>query len=352
MAMLLFTLVVSTIDVFVPAVVAKVAGRDAWLSVILSVFYALITWMVALALASRFPDQTVIHYSRQILGRWLGGAVGLIFIIFFFFGGASATRMMADIMATAFMSYTPLVVFAGSLVLVAGYAVFGGLEVIARVNEMLLPLGLGVLLFVGFGSLPNVDFARYLPVLERGLGPVNWGGIIIASTIAEMVIVLMLYPCVNDQPRVGISGLWAILGLGVAMQIGVLAIGLFSPEVTAVMNFPALEMVRSIKLGHAITHLDVVIMAVWMGGIFLKLALIYYVVVLGLAQWLGLSSYRPLVAPVGIWMVVFSLMGFHSLSDFITLEMKVFPGDSLFHTLLLPLFLLVAAWVRGFQRKR
>ncbi|NHM27557.1 endospore germination permease [Desulfofundulus sp. TPOSR] len=351
LAMLLFTLVISTVDVYLPAVVAGVAGRDAWITVILAVLYAFIIWAVAIGLASRFPRQTVIHYSKEVLGPILGGFIGLLLIIFFFFVGASVTRMLADVMVTAFMPSTPLVVFTTSVMLVASYAVFSGLEVIARVNEIMLPLGLAALIFVGFGSLPQVDFGRYLPLMERGLGPVNWGSIILVSTVAEIVIVLMLYPYINGQTRVGVNGLWVLLGLGAAMQIGVLAIGLFTAEVTAAMNFPALEMVRAIRLGAFMTHLDVVIVAVWVGGIFLKLALLYYVVTLGLAQWLGLSSYQPLLAPVGIWMVIYSLFAYHSIADFWALELKVFPGYSLFHTFLIPLFLLVVAWVRGWGAK-
>lgn len=351
MAMLLFTLIISTIDVYMPAVVAGVAGRDAWIAVILAVLYALIIWAVAIALASRFPRQTIIHYSRELLGPLLGSLVGILQVIFFFFIGASITRILADIMKTSFMPYTPMVVFTISVMLVASYAASGGLEVIARLNEILLPLGLAALIFVGFGSLPQVDFGNFLPVMEQGLGPVNWGGVVLVSILAEIVIVLMLYPYLSDQTRAGVNGLWALLGLGAAMQIGVLAIGLFTAEVTAAMNFPALEMVRAIRLGPLMTHPDVVIVAVWVGGIFIKLALLYYVVTLGLAQWLGLNSYQFLLAPVGIWMVVYSLVAYHSLADFWVLETKVFPGYALFHTFLIPLFLLLVAWVRGLGAK-
>ncbi|MGB9804184.1 GerAB/ArcD/ProY family transporter [Desulfofundulus sp.] len=347
LAMLLFTLVVSTIDVYLPAVVAGVAGRDAWIAIFLAVFYALIIWWVAIALASRFPRQTVIQYSKQVLGPILGGFVGLLLILFFIFVGGTIARILGDIMATAFMPRTPLVVFAAAVVVVAFYAAFCGLEVIARVNEILLPLGVAAIIFVGAACLPQVDFSNFLPVLEKGLGRVNWASIILVSILAEIVIVLMLYPYLSDQPRVGVSGLWVILGLGLAMLIGVLAIGLFSAEVTAAMNFPALEMVRSIRLGPLMTHLDVVIVAVWVGGIFIKLALLYYVTALGLAQWLGLNSYRSLLAPVGIWMVALALSAYHSLNDVFVVEARVFPGDALFHTLFIPLFLLAVARFRG-----
>nr|WP_279233432.1 endospore germination permease [Desulfofundulus thermobenzoicus] len=347
LAMLLFTMVITTADIYPPALVAGVAGRDAWLSVFMAFVYSLAVWLVAVALASRFHGQSLIHYSRRIAGPWLGGFLGLLFILFFFFMGFSLLRMLSDIMATAFMPYTPLVVFAVSAILPACYAVFCGLEVIARVNEILLPLGVGSLLFVGFGVLPDVDFAYFLPVLENGLGPVNWGAILIFNFLGEIMVVLLLYPHVTDPQRVGMHGLMALTGLGAALQIGVLAIGLFTPAITATMTYPALEMVRLITLGTMVTHLDVVMMMVWVGGIFIKLALVYYATVLGLAQWLALSDYRPLVAPVGVLMVVYSLLGYHTLADYLQMLLKVFPGYAVVHELLLPLGLLITTVVRG-----
>jgi spore germination protein KB len=110
-------------------------------------------------------------------------------------------------------------------------------------------------------------------------------------------------------------------------------------------------MVRVIRLGPQRTYLDIVIAAIWVGGIFVKVALVYYAVALGLAQWLGLRNYRPLVVPVGILMVALSVMAYHGLSDLLYTELKIFPGYSLSHALLIPLLLLVVAWLRGWRAK-
>lgn len=350
LALLLFSTVISTITVYPPSLVAGVAGRDAWLAVVLATAYTLLLWWVIAALASRFPGETAVQYARQVLGRWLGSLVGMVFIFFFFVLGFNVARVMGEIMTTAFMPRTPEVVIVAILVVLSAYAVYGGLEVIARVNEILLPVGVAVLLFVGASSLSTVDFANFLPLLEEGLRPVNWGGVLLLSFTGEVVLALMLFPFVQDREAVARDGALTIIGLGAAMQIGVLAIGLYTPEVAAKMVFPALEMVRGVSLGKLISHLDVLIMGVWIGGIFIKLAVLYYAAVLGLAQWLGLEDYRPLVAPTGVLLVAFSLLAYRTQGEYYTTAlMEVFPGQALIHEFCLPLLLLLVARLRGLR---
>jgi len=349
-AFLLITTTISTVDIYHPALVAGVSGRDSWLAVILATCAGLGIWFLALALARRFPGQTIIQYSRLVLGKWLGGAAGLLFLLFFFFIGASMLRMLPDIMTAVYMYRTPLVVFTVSLLAVSAYAVLEGLEVLMRVNELLLPLGMGTLLFVGAASLPGVDFGRYLPVLENGLGPVSWGAQLILGFLGETVIILFLFPYVADQERMAAAGVWSLAAVGAAMQVGVLAIGLFGPKVTADMTFPALEMVRLIRLGDLITNLDILMMMVWVGGIFLKFTIIYYSVCLGSAQWLDLKDYRPLVIPLGVCMAAYSLFAYHGIDDYMTMLTRTFPGNAFAHEVVLPLLLLLASLVCGPKR--
>ncbi|OAT81275.1 GerAB/ArcD/ProY family transporter [Desulfotomaculum copahuensis] len=351
LAFLIITTVISTADIYQPALVARAAGRDAWIAVIMATAAGIGIWFLCAALARRFPRETVIQYSRRVLGPWAGGAAGLAFIIFFFFTSASTTRMLSDIMNSAYMPATPLAVFSLSLLVVGAYTVLAGVEVLGRVNELLLPLGMATLLFVGAASLPGADFNRFLPVLENGPGPVGWAAVMLAGYLGEAVIILMLFPYIVDQEKTTAAGARAVAAVGAALQVGVLAIALFGPGVTADLTFPALEMVRRIKLGDLITNLDILMMMVWVGGVYLKLSTIYYVTVLGLAQWLGLRDYRPLVAPLGVCMAAFSVFAYHGIDDYTAMLTDVFPGYTFVYELVLPLLLLLAAAWRGLGKK-
>jgi spore germination protein KB len=78
-------------------------------------------------------------------------------------------------------------------------------------------------------------------------------------------------------------------------------------KITENFTFPALEAARYISVACFIEHVEVILAAIWVMGMFVKVTVFYYAMVIGLSQWLNLSDYRPVVLPVGFLIV---LMGF------------------------------------------
>src|SRR5690625_643190 len=65
-----------------PRALALAAGRDAWLSTLLGFILAgFVVWML-FSLSKRFPDKTLVEIAQHVLGRPLGIAVVLYFIVF------------------------------------------------------------------------------------------------------------------------------------------------------------------------------------------------------------------------------------------------------------------------------
>jgi hypothetical protein len=52
---------------------------------------------------------------------------------------------------------------------------------------------------------------------------------------------------------------------------------------------------RYISITDFLQNLESIIMAIWVAGTFIKISVLYYALVLGTAQWLNLSDYRPLI---------------------------------------------------------
>ncbi|MGR5984565.1 hypothetical protein ACUC2M_04945 [Bacillus cytotoxicus] len=50
----------------------------------------------------------------------------------------------------------------------------------------------------------------------------------------------------------------------------------------------------------------------WVLGAFIKISVFYYVLVLGTAQWLHLSDYRPIVFPLGFFVILIGVWAFSS----------------------------------------
>ena len=63
-------------------------------------------------------------------------------------------------------------------------------------------------------------------------------------------------------------------------------------------SVPFSTAVQYINIADFFTHLESLVMAFWIMGAFIKMAVLLYILSLGIAQWLNLSDYRPLVFPV------------------------------------------------------
>ncbi|WP_031513130.1 GerAB/ArcD/ProY family transporter [Desulfofalx alkaliphila] len=347
---IIIVVILSTADVFLPTVVAMEAGRDAWIAVIIATALALAVALIALALGLRFPNQTLVQIFHTVFGKYAGWILAFVFVLMHpVFLTAITVGQIGVILKVAFMGKTPLLVFNGIIVLAAAYAVYHGLETIARVVEILFPIGIFTLAMVGLLVLTKVDFGNYLPILENGFGPPLLGAFRLLSFLLEGIVLLMLIPYVNQPKKLIVALVWVMVLLGVSLLIGVLAIGMFGARYTAVTTFAALSMVRQIKIGGFLDHLDAVIMTIWISGIYLKLAVLYYIACIGVAQLTRCNNYRVLIVPLGILVTVSSVTWFENIPQVFAYIREVWPGQSLLFGFVLPLVVLVVAAARGLK---
>ncbi len=347
---IIITFIISTSDIFLPSVVAGLAGRDAWISVFVASAEALVIAAVAVSLSLRFPQKTLVQICLKVLGKWPGRLLALIILIGFFLNLAIFTvSQLGVILKVAFMPKTPLIIFNGTIVLIAAYAVYHGIETIGRLTELLMPLGIGMLILVGLMILPDVDFQNYRPFLEYGIGPVLSGSLRILSFLGEGVIIMMLMPYINKPQNVVRIIPLAILLLGFFLLVGVLAIGIFGASQTASLTFPALAMVRRIEIGNFLEHLDAIIMTVWISGIYIKLIVIYYICCIGFAQLANIKRYHTLIIPIGLIIATASVAWLNDIAGLVRLISYSWTGQALFYELMIPLVLLTAAVVRNLK---
>lgn len=346
-----FTFIISTVDIFIPYLVARQAGRDSWISVLISLVEMSLAAAVAIALTLRFPRRTLIEYVQYILGLWPGRLLGVLYIFFLLMIGATTLRELNEIMTIVFMQLTPKVVFGAATVVLSSYAVLCGVESIHRVNLVVLPAGVISLFFVVLFNMPNAEFARFLPVMENGLGPPVAGSIILFSNLIGSFGLLSLIPFVASPRKVIGAAAISIPALIGAMLLGTTAIAVLGPMSSQKLLMPALEMSRLIEIP-GLPRMDMLIMVGWFSGIFIKVSLIHYLLVLLSAQLACLETYRPLIIPFGVIMVALSIYMFSSVVDLVD-----FIGGSYAYFLItfgfvIPFFLFLVACIRRVKDKK
>lgn len=346
LCLIFITMVIATADVFLPSYVAQEAQQDSWISVILGCASSLLIIMMFLALGLRFPDKTIIQYSCDILGKPLGKLVGFIYLYYLVDVGTAVARELGEIFVIAMNPRAPLLIYPMITILVGSYAVARGLEVIARVNEFIVPLGLGILAFIAIANIKETDLRNYLPVLANGILPPIKGGLLIQSWLLEFVIILQLIPYVKDKKNIRKYTTVSVGILFLSMELGVLTIAVFG-KLTGELLFPALEYVRFASIGEYIQNLDITIMGVWITGIFAKTTIVYYAIVLGLSQLCGLKTFKSMILPVGLILLSISMAASERIVSLYNFLHRTLPVYSFFVAFLIPALLLVTAVIRG-----
>ncbi|MCL6478659.1 MAG: spore germination protein [Peptococcaceae bacterium] len=347
---LFFTFVISTIDIFPPHLTAQRAGRDSWISVLMAVLWSLPITATATALALRFPRRSLIEYSHMVLGLWPGRLAGLLYIFFILVFGAITVRELEEIMSITFFQQTPKIVFGAVTILLSTYLTWNGMETIGRVNGILMPIGIFFLILVGLSVFPRADLSNYLPVLENGLKPAVSGSLLLVAFLMEGLVLVSILPLTIQPVKVITATAVVLLALGSALLLGTISIPVLGLQVTARELMPALELSRLIEVP-GFSRLDILIMAGWYTGIFVKISVLHYLLVVLTAQWAGLRNYRSLIAPFGVIIVALSFLLFSNTNELVHTIGGPLVYLFLFFEFVFPLIVLITSWLRGIEEK-
>ncbi|MEW9669293.1 endospore germination permease [Ammoniphilus sp. 3BR4] len=330
---------------FIPVVLTH-AGRDGWLSLLVALGPALLVGYVIARLAQLFPGRTLVEYTEEIFGKWIGKLVSLLFIFYFFHDTTIALRGFGEFYTSAITPRTPIVVYFSAIMIMAVYAVRSGLEVLARTNQIFLVTMIPVGLLASILTQKDKDYANFLPILEYGPEPMLMGAFTLVSLFSTFIAVGMVFPYISNGKKLKRFSV-ATMAILIVMFIGPMTgpTALFGAERSVGLNFPTFQILRDMKVGE-LQRLDLLGIMLWSMGSFSKISVFLYATSLGIAQWFRLKDYRILSVPLGALMVIVSLLNSESFIEIFRFLKDTYPYYSAFIGLLLPMILLIAARFR------
>ncbi|WP_026564880.1 GerAB/ArcD/ProY family transporter [Bacillus sp. UNC41MFS5] len=316
MAIMMYPVVVATGDLLVPRMVATYAGRDLWISTMIASVTGFILVYIVSKLHERYPGKTIIQYSEQIIGRLFGKIVGFLFLCYFIFADGLNIRQYGEFIIGSFMPKTPLIVVICSMIFVCALAVRGGIEVIARSAQIFIPIVMILWVIVILLLLPNIEIKNMFPLMEDGMKPVFRGALPLANWFNHYEILAMLLPFLINPDKGMKCGVISVFGVMLTLlALNIATILILGGSITS-YTYPVFSIVRYISMATFFEHVEAIVIAIWVAGAFVKISMYYYVLVIGTSQWLGLSNYRPLVFPLGIYITLYSIWVAPNLQEF------------------------------------
>ncbi len=267
--------------------------------------------------------------------------IGLLYLFFFIHIAAVILAEFGFMLNDVFLRRTPMHVISIVTILAVGFTVRKGLETIARMNQLLFPIGIGLLLITVLLTLNKMNFLYFLPILENGFVPVLKGSMPILLWFGEIVILLIIYPQIMDKENAGRSIFYSLAALLVFMLLGTLSIAIFSAQETANFRYPALEMIKIIRIREFFQRFDTFFIALWIGGIYLKIVIFYYVSAVLCSHLFRLQHYKHTAFPIGSLIAVFSLIQFQNTTELGHFLRTIAPFYLYTFEIFIPLLLLV-----------
>ncbi|MEK5037112.1 GerAB/ArcD/ProY family transporter [Sporosarcina sp. FSL K6-3457] len=333
----------------VPGIIAQEAKQDAWIAAILGVVVALLLVKLYNVVGSIEPSMTLVEMNEKLLGKWIGKIVTISFLFFTIVVSGELLYFVGSFMQTQLMPETPLLAFNLLFISVIIMGVRYGLETIARSAEIIFPWFILLFLLTVFLLSPNFDFANTQPILETKMKPMIYGMLLFLSIFSfSPVVLLMIFPiAVNDSQQAKKALFKGTLIAGIILVIIVmLTIVVLGAETTSKLMYPSYSLAKRIEIGNFLQRLEMFIAFMWIITIFFKLLIYFYASVIGLAQLVNIKEYRPLTLPLGLLIVVLSVIVHPTTVDSMQYNKGAWLPFGATFGILLPLLLLVIAKIR------
>lgn len=308
--------IIPILVLYIPGEPAAIVKQEAWLAVILAVVIATAFLYYPLAdMGMHFRGRTIIQYSENVAGRYLGKIFGLAVLYHFFQLHCWTLREMGEFSLVIFPR-SPLIVFLVMMSLGTVCAAAGGIRTIGRLADYIYPVGFGILVFILLAGTGIAEFSNLLPLMNASPGTVIRATIGVMDWLAIGLTFGALTAFADRPERLKFIGFYASITTGmIVLSFTIITIAVFGSELINLLNFPYLMMARSIRSGIFSGRIESILVAGWLVWIFMTAAVSSYLTALGIAQWFGLSGYRSIIIPETILAVAYSLYEYKSFME-------------------------------------
>ena len=288
--------------------------QNTWISMLIAL--ALATPMVIIygIILNDNPGKDIFQILEFLFGKIIGKIIGFSYTSYFFLLGGICIRDITEFIQVTSFPETPQYFTALFIGVLAIYILKSGIEVIARVNKLLLPLLLLIISITFVMVIPKTKITNLLPILENGWLPVIKASFsTFAFPFGDTVIFLTFLSAVKEKKRapiIYIRGLY-IGGLILFTVIirNILVLGF--PSLSS-STFPSFDAVSLIDIGHFIRGLEVIIAIVITLAGFIKVSICLLASCIGISRLFNFSDYKWVSAPLGLLMMSFSFILYDS----------------------------------------
>jgi spore germination protein (amino acid permease) len=237
---------VGTSILTLPARLAKDAGTDGWISIMIGWALTTVVSLCIVHLMAKHPGDTMLELLTRYMGKWVGKAVMVIWILYALLSGTTILFVSLLITQTWILpnasNYLLVILF-----MIPTYMIIrGGVQVVAGYAEIIffMTLLLPILLLL---PLKDSHWVYLLPILKKGWMPIFYA---VKTTILAFLgfeMAFLFYPYLQNKKAAAKGIVIAnTITLVVYLQITLGCFAYFSPDEITRFIWPTLALVKPI----------------------------------------------------------------------------------------------------------
>lgn len=276
----------------------EIAKQDAWMSMIIAGAIGLATTYLVMHVSLLHPGETLTQFSRKLLGGWIGRIVILPYFVAWLLLSGDVLRSFTDFIHLTILDQTPIWILMVMILALAVYLTgISGITGIGRFCELAGPVTFVALVLTFLLNVTNTKLLHILPIV----GDSSWQEVFKASLspasfFGESFMLLVLLAFISSNKKIIVKALSSIAFTAIMVTLAtVMVLLVFGPYVGMELRFSYFMLVRTINILNFIQNVDVLVIFIWIFGVFAKISLYLFITSYEMAQWLQVKNWKKLI---------------------------------------------------------
>ncbi|KUO94651.1 GerAB/ArcD/ProY family transporter [Ferroacidibacillus organovorans] len=333
-------------------IVIGYAGRDGWLSVL---FFGVLCQAMAFSftkLGVLQENRSLVLHIEYVWGKWAGLILSFFYIFYFIFIGSLTLHLLGSFLGIIYPR-TPREIWLGLLSVAIIWAMYSGLEVMARSVEIILPLLLFLGILASLLAMPDRDYAQIMPMLSHGLRPVWRGTLILVTMVSEMVVFNMITPDIQKKEHFVKQGAIMALVLMVMMLGPIVGpVMIFGEKIAQILAYPTFAELQYLDAKPLLERLDLFGVVLWTFGAYFRVAIFGICAMRAVSDTTKTKRPNTYSIPIALILVGFGLLMPIDRADDFSFLSATYPVISMIMGLLIPSLLLISTLIKNAFAKR
>ncbi|MEA5059164.1 Spore germination protein YndE [bioreactor metagenome] len=334
--------------------ISGVTEQESWMTIVFAIVLSVPLLYLYRTLMVMFPDKNFLEIMDAVYGRILGKILGIGYAWFFITLSALNMHDLGDFAKITVMTETPHLVLAMLCILVAVYAVRHGLRVVTQYGTLFTYIEFGIVAITFILLLNQLDIHHLLPIFNLpAIKYVQSTHLILTIPFGELVVFLMLTPCVKMNPKQATKyWFWGVMmGMLTLLAVNVRDIAILG-KTFDMFTLPGLVTLRLVSLGQALSRMEILFAVALIMLLFFKITVLCYVSTITVAQLFNTTAYRHLALIMGLLIIFYGPTLYpdpvaHTLSAW-----EVIPFIWTIFEFLIPFLTFILAKIRKLPQKR